>query len=364
MELDSQAVLAVCIGRMRKAILQKYINKFGIASLSCDLFNDTEIVETLLQGVNPVARNTVERDLQKWSESGIQWCTLGSCDFPAQLLTLAVPPLVLFYRGASPSGVVLDQSVSVVGSRAASSFSCDLAAQLGYEVVSHGGGLVSGLALGIDGAAHRGALKGVRDHGDAGGKTIAVLGNGLSSIYPSAHRGLAHGILDAGGTLLSQFEPSCPPLPHQFLMRNQLIAGYSTTTVVVAAARRSGALNTARCALELGREVVAVPGAFYDIGMVGCNVLIQDGAHLLLKAAEIVQFFAANTIVGATSITSKCGEPTNRLQDNILNFIASEGMISQSRIVDSFGNEACAAITELELAGVLRALPGGILALK
>jgi DNA processing protein len=376
MELDSPSVLAVCLGRMPKHDAYNYLNKFEVGRQQHASIVGSALVDDLLSGIGSPERKSAEHDLMKWSRLGIRWCTPGSPHFPEQLLALAEPPVILFYMGSSPAEATLERTVSIVGSRNASALSCDFAQQVGYQVAIHGGVVVSGLALGIDGAAHRGALKGVIEHGviehgHRSGQTIAILGNGISSIYPAAHRGLAYGILDKGGGLLSQFEPDRSPLPHQFLMRNQLIAGYSTATVVVAAARRSGALSTARCALDLGRDVVAVPGALQDVGMAGCNLLLRDGAHMLLSATEIVQFFAAHILkdVGkpAKGVVKEAFGPTCTavaLRDRILSVVASEGTVSHGKVVDILGSEACAVITELELSGALRSLPGGVLVVK
>lgn len=366
MELDSSAVLAVCLGRMAKGEINNYLNKFDLGRSRLASIVSSRLVEDLLNGIGGKERNLTERDFKKWHSSGIQWCTPCSLQFPEQLKRLAEPPAILFYQGSSPASVELERSVSIVGARNATPLSCDFASQLGYQVAIHGGGVVSGLALGIDGAAHRGAVKGMSDFAERGGQTVAILGNGLSSIYPAAHRGLAYGIIERGGVLLSQFEPGCMPLPHQFLMRNQLIAGYSTATVVVAAARRSGALSTARSALDLGREVLAVPGALQDVGMAGCNQLLQDGAHMLLGAREVLEFFAARFLVkkkelGAEGeeISSISSGSSATLRDRVLSLIASEGTVSHDTVVDALGGKACAVITELELSGVVRTLPGG-----
>lgn len=366
MELDSPALLAVCLGRMAKEQVDNYLNKFDLGLQQRALIVGSKQADELLNGIETIERKSAERDFKRWHHSGIRWCAAGSPDFPEQLMALADPPGILFYLGSSPASVRLEQSVSIVGSRGASPLSCDFALQVGYQVAIHGGGVVSGLALGIDGAAHRGAVKARVDYGERGGQTIAILGNGLPSIYPAAHRGLAYGILERGGVLLSQFEPGYAPLPHQFLMRNQLIAGYSTATVVVAAARRSGALNTARCALEVGRDVIAVPGALQDVGMVGCNLLLQDGAHMLLGASEIVRFFAARCRSKEEGLSAEVVEKSSMpswsaatLKDRVLSLVVTEGTVSHGRVVDALGSEACGAITELELSGVLRTLPGG-----
>jgi DNA processing protein len=348
---------------MTKGEANNYLNKFELGRHLHASIVSSELADEVLGGMGHIERNLAEQDLTRWRCSGIRWCTAGSSDFPEQLMVLADPPAILFYKGASPASVKLERSVAIVGARNASPVSCDFALQVGYQVAIHGGSVVSGLALGIDGAAHRGAVKAMSDYSERGGQTVAILGNGLYSIYPAAHRGLACGILEKGGVLLSQFEPGCRPLPHQFLMRNQLIAGYSTATVVVAAARRSGALSTARCALDLGREVLAVPGAVQDVGMVGCNLLLQDGAHMLLGARGIVQFFAAHFMVkdreSSAAADMKSSGSAATFRDRVLSFIASEGTVSHDKVVDALGGEACVAITELELSGLVRLLPGG-----
>ena len=199
-------------------------------------------------------------------------------DFPKRLNHLHHPPPLLFLRG---DPALLDlPAVAVVGSRRASGYGRGLARGLGAGLGGAGVAVVSGLALGIDGAAHRGALA-------AGGGTIAVLGCGPDVVHPPSHRQLFDDILKRG-LVVSEFLPGEGPLPHHFPRRNRLIAGLSKSVVVVEAARRSGALITVDHALEIGRDVLAVPGAVGRAQSEGTNALIRDGAGLVTDARDVL----------------------------------------------------------------------------
>jgi DNA processing protein len=180
-------------------------------------------------------------------------------------------------------GRLLDEdalAVAIVGSRRATTYGLEVAETLAADLAARGVTIVSGLARGIDSAAHRGALR-------VGGRTLSVLGSGVDVIYPPENRRLAVEIAERGA-LLSQFAPGTPPLPQNFPIRNQVIAAMSLAVVVVEAAERSGSLITARLAAELGREVLAVPGRITAPESRGANRLIQDGAHLALGWEDVV----------------------------------------------------------------------------
>jgi DNA processing protein len=203
----------------------------------------------------------------------------GGPVYPAQLREIPDAPEVLYVRGRLEREDAL--AVAVVGSRRATPYGVDVAEGLSAELAARGVTIVSGLARGIDSAAHRGALRG-------GGRTIAVLGSGADVIYPPENRPLAREI-ETRGAVVSQFAPGTPALPHHFPARNQVIAGLALGVVVVEAAQHSGALITARLAAELGREVMAVPGRVTSETSRGAHALLRDGAALVETWEDVIR---------------------------------------------------------------------------
>ena len=201
----------------------------------------------------------------------------GSPDYPPLLATIADAPLVLFVEGAA-AALSLPQ-LAIVGSRNPTQLGRDTAQQFAEHLAAAGLAITSGLALGIDGAAHRGALA-------AGGRTVAVLGCGLDVVYPREHAALAAEIAGSGA-LVSEMPTGTPPLRHHFPRRNRLISGLSVGTLVVEAALQSGSLITARLASEQGREVFAIPGSIHNPMARGCHRLIRQGAKLVETADDI-----------------------------------------------------------------------------
>ena len=210
--------------------------------------------------------------------------------FPPLLKTIPDPPLVLYYQGAI-SLLQNATAVAVVGARRCTSAGRLLAQQMGRDLAGYGITVVSGLALGIDGAAHRGALSAAADNVGAlakTGSTVAVLGSGLNRVYPERHRQLATDIIAADGLLLSEYLPLTGPRAHYFPERNRLISGVCGATVVIEAGEKSGSLITARLGLEQGRDVMAVPGPVSSSVSVGCHRLIQQGAALVTDAEDVL----------------------------------------------------------------------------
>ena len=207
----------------------------------------------------------------------------GHPGYPAQLEDLADPPPLLFVVG-EPAALGPPQ-LAVVGSRNPSRGGRDTARDFARHLAGAGLTLTSGLAVGIDGAAHEGALAG-------GGTTVAVLGTGPDRVYPARHRELAHAIVDGGGALVSEFPPGAPPLRHHFPRRNRIISGLAAGVLVVEAAVRSGSLITARLAGEQGREVFAIPGSIHNPLARGCHRLLREGAKLVEEAADILEELA------------------------------------------------------------------------
>lgn len=199
--------------------------------------------------------------------------------YPALLGCIADPPPVLWTRGdCSALGA---PAVAIVGSRAATPYALEVAARLAAELAARGVAVTSGLARGVDSAAHRGCLA-------ASGTTIAVLGSGLDRIYPAEHESLAEQIC-RHGLLVSELGPGAAPLPVNFPLRNRIISGLSLAVVVVEASEKSGSLITARCALEQGRDVLAVPGSILSGRNRGSHALIKDGAKVVETADDILE---------------------------------------------------------------------------
>jgi DNA processing protein len=222
-----------------------------------------------------------ERELVRVRELGADVLVLDDGTYPALLREIADPPITLYVKGEW-AACFDAPCVAVVGSRRASTYGQNVAVMLARDLASRGVCVVSGLARGIDAAAHRGAL-------EAGGRTVAVLGTGIDEVYPRDHKKLADEILARGGALVSQFPLGTPPIPENFPYRNRIISGLSLGTVLVEAAENSGSLITARLALEQSREVFAVPGNITSRNSFGTNYLIKGaGAKLVQQWQDVV----------------------------------------------------------------------------
>jgi DNA processing protein len=208
--------------------------------------------------------------------------TFLDVDYPEHLKHVPDPPLVLYFRGERR--LIEAPGVAVVGARRCSRVGADIAANLAAGIAAQGLPIVSGLARGIDAAAHQGLL----DSAAVGAaRGVAVLGSGLSRIYPRSNVALADQLVAGGGLLVSEYPPQLPPAKHQFPERNRLISGLSLGVVVVEAGERSGSLITARLALEQGREVLAVPGSLAGGRSRGCHRLLKQGAALVEDVADV-----------------------------------------------------------------------------
>ena len=220
----------------------------------------------------------IERELELIHKYGCQVVTLYDAAYPSHLKQIDTPPFVLYVRGELMQEDAL--SVSLVGSRNAKDYGRKVSYRLSYQLAQRGLTVVSGFAKGIDTSAHRGAV-------EAGGRTIAVMGNGLSIIYPAANTDLAEKIA-ASGALISEFPMAARPKPRNFPRRNRIISGLTLGTVVIEASNRSGALITARLAAEQNREVFAVPGEIFSELSTGTHKLINDGAKLLNSVDDLL----------------------------------------------------------------------------
>ena len=295
--------------------------------------------------------------------------TLGDPAYPRCLLELDDPPLILYGMGLASSWDVLPDGstgldraqaagIAIVGSRNPTPQGASNAHDFAQALAQAGLTVVSGMALGVDAAAHAGALQATR--ADAGAiATIAVVGTGLDRVYPKQHRALAHQIAQ-GGVILSEYHLGTPPLASNFPQRNRLIAGLARGTLVVEAALQSGSLITARMALEQGRDVFAIPGSIHSTQSKGCHVLIKQGAKLVESAQDILEElqFATSTPVVSTRTGEDEVSPalTTLLQALGFDPIGLDGLQARSGLPTP---HLQAQLMELELAGLVARLPGG-----
>jgi DNA processing protein len=272
--------------------------------------------------------------------------TLGDPAYPPLLLQTADPPLLLYVQGRVDR--LAAPSIAIVGSRNPTPQGRDTARTFGRALANEGLVVVSGLALGIDGAAHDGALDGT-----AG--TLAVVGTGPDRVYPSRHHALAHRIAQAGA-IVSEYAPGTPPLPENFPQRNRIIAGLALGTVVVEAALKSGSLITARLAAEAGRDVFAVPGSIYAAQSRGCHALIQQGAKLVQSAADVAEDLRG--LQRSLPVDSETTAP----KDPLLEALGSDPVTLDALLARTGWPAAdlSAKLLELELDGAVARLPGGL----
>ena len=298
-----------------------------------------------LAAANPTNRRTDEAVETRYNFPAME-CLPGSA-LPERLAAIPDPPNRLYVRGGV--GVLDAPAVAIVGSRRATRAGRDFAHALARELASGGLVVVSGLAYGIDAAAHRGAL--------ASGRTIAVLGSGLDRVYPRAHEGLARDIVAAGGAVVTEYAPDAGPRKHRFPERNRLISGLALGVVIVEATTRSGSLITARMAAEQGREVMAVPGPVASPLAGGCHRLLKSGAALIENADDVL--FA----IGYERADTPSAPPPMPPDDLkvLLEFVGAE-TTTLDRIVGATGlspEAASEALVQLELLGFVAAHRGG-----
>ncbi|WP_454010551.1 DNA-processing protein DprA [Aeromonas sp. Marseille-Q7275] len=301
----------------------------------------------------------------RWSlpvvDQGLNWVEapgnhllcLDDPAYPALLKEIPAAPLLLYCRG-DLAALSLPQ-LAMVGTRHPTYAGKDNAARLCAELVESGLAITSGLALGIDGICHQHALA-------SGGVTLAVLGSGLDCLYPKRHQGLAMQILEYGGLLVSELAPDQGPLAEHFPRRNRIISGLSLGTLVVEAAEQSGSLITARYALEQGREVFAVPGAPQNTQAAGCNRLLQQGAKLVLNAADVMEELPA--LVPFKGPANPSPEPLHNSELPYADLL--DNVDYETTSVDTVAERAqlpvevvLGRLVELELAGAVMAVAGG-----
>jgi DNA processing protein len=362
MNLHAAVALSTLTGLTRGrafAVFKELLEQSGATSLE-------EVIACAAPGAN-VDRIAADARLQATAlldaaePAGIVPIQSADDRYPPLLRTIADPPPVLWARG--DLAALTRPAVAIVGSRAATAYALEVAARLAGELAARGVLVVSGLARGADGAAHRGCL-------DAGGATVAVLGSGPDVIYPSEHRELAANICK-DGTLVSEHGPGVPPLPEHFPLRNRLISGISLGVVVVEANEKSGSLITARYALEQGRDVMAVPGSVLGGRNRGSHALLKDGAKVVETAVDILEELGwpsrapAGTGPGLSEREARVEgkiSGNSLTQDELLQNLTpgeSYDLDEMSATVGLTGAALLSRLTQWEMQGRLFKLPGG-----
>ncbi len=311
-------------------------------------------VEAIAAGPDPAQ---TEATLAWLAEPGHHLLTFTDPDYPPLLRQIPDPPLALYVLG-DRACLSLPQ-LAIVGSRNPTPVGRENARAFARALAGAGLTITSGLALGIDGEAHRGAL-------DAGGRTIAVTGTGLDRVYPAAHRELAHEI-SAHGALVSEFAIGSPPKAEHFPVRNRIISGLSLGTLVVEAAERSGSLISARLAGDQGREVFAIPGSIHSPLARGCHRLIRQGAKLVETAQDIVEelaalagFSAAAAATVATNSAARHDPPSDQAQQLLAAFGHDAASVDQLVTRSGLTADVVSSILlQLELASLVAPCGGG-----
>jgi DNA processing protein len=283
-ESDFSAELLCLTPGIGPRLRRQLLDQFGTATA---VFQAAPSALREVPGIGPklcsallkIQQRDLATDCQQWREQGVKLLVEGSPAYPAALAEIADPPGLLFQRGELlPSDQL---AIAIVGTRHCTSYGKQMAERLATGLARNGFTIVSGLARGIDAAAHEAALQ-------CGGRTIGVLGGGVCKIYPAEHNDLAERVIKQGA-LLSETEPNDDPVKGAFPQRNRIISGLSHGVLVIEASLTSGSLITARLALEQGREVFAVPGRADQEGSRGCHRLIRDGAKLVESIDDILE---------------------------------------------------------------------------
>jgi DNA processing protein len=285
------------------------------------------------------------RFLRQLAECGYRWLARSDPAFPARLRSIHDPPPGLFIRGSAPIALLDRVSVAVVGARACSHYGSSVAAALARELAEAGVLVVSGLARGVDGAAHRGALQ--------AGATVAVLGCGVDRDYPRTHASMAAEIAREG-LIVSEYAPGVEPAPWRFPARNRIVAGLTLATVVVEARERSGALITADLALDEGREVLAVPGEITSQLSRGTNHLLRLGAVPVTCAADVLR------VLGVDPPPAR-EPPALEPRLELVRATVADAAATADEVAQATGQSArvvAAALAELELLGVVEEVDG------
>jgi len=354
-ERSHEALLSLVISGV---LPRKRIVSFLFENSGKDLTGVSPVKLALKLGLGACERQAIERSMPEANRissqvaaAGGRIVTLADPGYPFLLKETPVPPPVLFHKGSLDD--MMSGAIAIVGSRRASFGGRKLASHLAGRLAERGLIVVSGLARGIDTAAHKGAL-------EAGGRTIAVMGCGIDRVYPPENEGLARGICGSGA-LLTEFPPGTPPLRQNFPRRNRIISGLSVGTVVVEAAGTSGALITAGFALEQNRSVFAVPGAPGIPGSRGTNHLLKQGARLVESAEDILEDIEPQIARHQRSPASGPGDAGLKAEEQTAMDLLSDKPVHVDEISRTLGMEAhltLGILLTLEAKGLARSMPG------
>jgi DNA processing protein len=345
--------------RLRKALLEEFGSAAAVLSAAPSELRRVQGIGPELTRRIAVAREDidVQAELDLCAANGV--AILSECDpaYPRALREIHDPPGVLFVRGEIRPQDAL--ALAIVGSRHATHYGLAQAERLAGSLARAGLTIISGLARGIDAAAHRGALA-------AGGRTLAVLGSGVLNMYPPEHAALADEVV-ASGAVISESPPRSPPLSGAFPQRNRIISGMSLGVLVVEASARSGALISARHAMEQGREVFAVPGRVDNRMSHGCHRLIRDGAKLVETVDDVLEelgpLVAPTQTAGGEAVHHPAELMLNELEQQVLAKIASEPITIDAVLAASQlpAPQVLATISVLEMRRLVRRLSGNLI---
>jgi len=346
--------------RTQQLLLERFATPEAVLRAAPDQLKMVRGVGPKLISAITAARqeSKAEQELQQAEEHGVHYILRGATGYPRPLNDLPDAPLLLSCRGAMYERDEL--AVAIVGSRNCTLYGRQQAEKLGSALARAGITIVSGLARGIDAAAHAGAIK-------AGGRTIAVLGSGLANIYPPEHQALATDVA-ASGAVISEFSLNQRPARGLFPQRNRIISGLSLSVILIEARARSGALHTARHAMEQGRDVLALPGRVDNVASEGCHELIRDGVTLVRHADDVLESLGPLSAPIKTSEEQEVHSPRelslNEREREILNLVQAEETPIEQVLAstDLAPAVVLSTLTVLEMKKLVRRLPGNHIA--
>jgi DNA processing protein len=342
-----------------RTLLARFADLDGVVACGCGGLMRLGVPALAARWLAAPDRRRIEADLEWLIRSGVSLVCAGDALYPSRLEAVPGAPAALYVAG--DVGLLSEPQVAIVGSRAASRGGRDTAARFAAELGRYGLAVTSGLAVGIDAAAHRGALA-------AGAASVAVGATGLDRVYPACHRALADA-LERDGAVVSEFGPGTPPRSEHFPRRNRIISGLSLGVLVVEAARRSGSLITARLAAEQGREVFAIPGSIHSPGSRGCHALLRQGATLVEAPWEVLAEIAPQVaaaldppeaaVTGAADADDRHPDPGSARVVEAL----GHDPVTVDTLVDRTGltaHELSSILTHLEIRGIVAREPGAV----